>query len=278
MPDTEIMRAIARKVTRYLRRPEPLPDVTCTGDYASWAEAMTHCTGYSAPVILERTCASLLKVKHGEAVFERDSVLFDTPEYSFPVLTGLLRVALINGGRLSVVDVGGSLGSSYFQFRKFLSSSTTLEWSVVEQPAHVSCGREHFESDELHFFETIEECIAGHRPNVLLLSGVLQCLPDPYGALASFLSHRLPHVIIDRTAFLASGRDRLTIETVPDWIYPATYPSWFLTEGKVTRALAAAGYSLVADFAGADRLAPPDEGAYFKGFIYELSAALPESA
>jgi putative methyltransferase (TIGR04325 family) len=268
------MRAFARRVKRYLSRPDgPLPGVICTGDYASWAEAMANCTGYSAPVIVERTCASLLKVKSGEAVFERDSVLFDAAEYSFPVLTGLLRVALINGGRLSVLDVGGSLGSSYFQFRKFLVPSTTLEWSVVEQPAHVSCGREHFESSELHFFDTIEECIARHRPNVLLLSGVLQCLEDPYGALDNFLAYRLPHVIIDRTAFLAADRDRLTVETVPEWIYPATYPSWFLSETKVTGAIAAARYSLVADFAGADQLAPPDEAAYFKGFIYDLAAA-----
>lgn len=274
MPETQTMRAFARRVKRFLNRHQaPLPGVICTGDYASWAEAMANCTGYSAPVIVERTCASLLKVKNGEAVFERDSVLLDTPEYSFPVLTGLLRVALINRGRLSVLDVGGSLGSSYFQFRKFLEPSTKLEWSVVEQPAHVSCGREHFESGELHFFDTIEESIARYRPNVLLLSGVLQCLEDPYGALDSFVTYRVPHVIIDRTAFLVADRDRLTVETVPDWIYPATYPSWFLSETKVTDAMAAAGYSLVADFAGTDRLAPPDEAAYFKGFIYDLAAA-----
>jgi putative methyltransferase (TIGR04325 family) len=271
MTDTRTMKAFARKVHRYLTRPDPLPGVTCTGDYASWAEAMAQCTGYSAPVIVERTCASLLKVKRGEAVFERDSVLFDKPEYSFPVLSGLLRAAVIHGGRLSVVDVGGSLGSSYFQFRKFLTPSTTLEWSVVEQPAHVSCGREHFEDGQLRFFETIEECLSRHRPNVLLLSGVLQCLQDPYGALSGWLAHRVPHVIIDRTAFLAGDRDRLTVETVPDWIYPATYPSWFLSETKVTRTMATARYALVLDFAGTDRLAPADEAAYFKGFIYDLA-------
>jgi putative methyltransferase (TIGR04325 family) len=278
MPETPPLRALARKVRGYLRAPAQSArgEVAVTGDYASWAEAEAHCTGYSAPVIVERTCASLLKVKRGEAVFERDSVLFDSPEYSFPVLTGLLRVALLNGGRLSVADFGGSLGSSYFQFRHFLQGATCLEWSVIEQPAHVRCGREHFEDQALRFFDTMAECLASRRPNVLLMSGVIQCLPDPYGALKDLLAHGIRHVIVDRAAFLAADRDRLTVETVPDWIYPASYPSWFLSETKVTGAVTAAGYSLVADFAGIDRLAPPDEAAYFKGFICDLAAVSPK--
>ena len=38
--------------------------------------------------------------------------------------------------------------------------------------------------------------------------------------------------------------------------------------------MTAAGYSLVADFAGFDRLAPPDEAAY-QGFICDLAPARP---
>jgi putative methyltransferase (TIGR04325 family) len=264
------MRGIVRSVKHALRRPVR-EEVGFAGDYASWAEALANCTGYSAPVILERTCAALLKVKRGEAVFERDSVLFDTPQYSFPVLTGLLRAALWDGGRLSVVDFGGSLGSSYFQFRKFLDGVDDLQWSIVEQPAHVECGRQHFESDDLHFFETVEECVAQHRPNLMLLSGVIQCLPEPYAMLRSLLAHRVPHLIIDRQAFLASGRDRLTVETVPEWIYPASYPAWFLNEARFVAEIKAAGYSLVTEFDGADRISPEGDTGYFKGFIYEAA-------
>jgi putative methyltransferase (TIGR04325 family) len=271
MPEALPIKEFARKVRGYLNRPvaQASPYVTFTGDYASWADAVANCTGYSAPVILERTRASLLKVKRGEAVYERDSVIFDKPQYSFPVLTGLLRAALISGGRLSVADFGGSLGSSYFQFRKFLPLSMSLEWCVIEQPAHVRCGREHFEDEELRFFETMEGCLARHRPNVLLLSGVLQCLPDPFAALTGLLAHRVPHVIIDRQAFLVSNRDRLTVETVPEWIYPASYPAWFLSETRFVGAMTDAGYSLVTDFAGADDVSPSGERAYFKGFIYD---------
>ena len=265
---------LPKKVSQYLRRrgaiaPWPSGDVAFSGDYSCWSDAERQSTGYSAPVILERTCASLLKVKGGEAVYERDSVLFDTPQYPFPVLAGLLRAGLIGGGRLSVVDFGGSLGSSYFQCRRFLRSATVVEWSVVEQPAYVQRGREQFADGELRFYETIEECLARHRPDVLLLSGVLQYLADPYGALARLLSHRLRHVIMDRTPFLKGDGDRITVQTVPEWIYPASYPAWFFSEASIARTRTAAGYALVSDFAGADEVVLEDGAAYFKGFIYE---------
>lgn len=243
--------------------------IVFTGNYNSWEEATRSSTGYDANVILEKTRAALLKVKSGEAAYERDSVLFDKIQHSFPVLAGLLRAAQTHDGRLCVVDFGGALGSSYFQCRSFLAPIKNLEWIVVEQPSHVACGKECFESDQLHFYNTIEESLDRHRPNVLLLSSVLQYLPNPYEILQKLLSHRISHVIIDRTAFLVSDRERLTVQHVPDSIYPASYPAWFFSEMKFTAAIESAGYGLLADFPGADDLSPEGEKAYFKGFIYE---------
>lgn len=261
------------RVLKYLRRAphqsSSTPPVAFAGDYVAWDEAVRRSTGYASPVILERTCASLLRVKRGEPVFERDSVLFDTPQHSFPMLAALLRAAVIEQGRLSVADVGGSLGSSYFQCREFLRAVPTVEWSVIEQPEYVRCGRERFEDGELSFSDTIDECVARRQPNALLMSGVLQYLPEPYAALEQLLEVRIRHVIVDRTAFLATDRDRLTVQTVPEWIYPASYPAWFLSETKFAAMFTAAGYRLVADFAGADTVSLPDEASYFKGFIYQ---------
>ena len=69
------------------------------GDFATWAEANRHCTGYDAEEILAKVLASTLKVKHGEAATERDSVLFDQIEYAWPVLAGLMWAAARTGGR-----------------------------------------------------------------------------------------------------------------------------------------------------------------------------------
>jgi putative methyltransferase (TIGR04325 family) len=262
------MMAWINKIWRSSRR-EQGNRITFTGDYASWEAALREAKGYDSPVILERTCAALLKVKNGEAVYERDSVLFEEPQYPFPVIAGLLRAALQQGGGLSVADFGGSLGSTYFQCRRWLRQVTPLEWLVIEQPAHVACGREHFEDRELRFYETMDVCLQRHRPGVLLLSSVLQYLPDPQAALQRLLQPKLDHLIIDRTAFWEANRDRLTVQTVPESIYPASYPAWFLCETKFRAAVAAAGYGLFADFPGTDEVRLPGGKACFKGFIYE---------
>src|SRR5690606_1701818 len=108
------------------------------------------------------------------AVFERDSMLFDEVHHSFPVLAGLLRAAAENAGSLSVLDFGGSLGSSYYQCKDFLAVIRELQWSVVEQEHFVRAGREEFSTDRLNFFYSIAECVESAAPNVALLSGVLQ--------------------------------------------------------------------------------------------------------
>jgi putative methyltransferase (TIGR04325 family) len=238
------------------------------GRYESWADAQANSTGYDTAVVLERTRDALLKIKRGEAAYERDSVVFDRPEYRFPVVTGLLRAAVASGGRLTVLDFGGSLGTSYFQCRRLLSTCS-VTWCIVEQSGHVACGREHFEDPELRFYETIEECLAQHDPNVLLVSGVLQYLPAPYATLGQLLQPGVPHLIVDRTAFVGAAGDRLTIQTVPEWIYSASYPAWFFEEEKFARTIESAGYSLVAEFPGDDQASLADDQVYFKGFIYE---------
>ncbi|MDV3001980.1 MAG: hypothetical protein N5P05_003586 [Chroococcopsis gigantea SAG 12.99] len=91
---------------------------------------MKDAEGYDKDIILETVKNSLLQVKEGQAIYERDSVLFDKIEYSFPVLTMLLKVALENDSKLSVLDFGGSLGSHYFQYRNFYLMSKILSGAL----------------------------------------------------------------------------------------------------------------------------------------------------
>src|SRR5215212_9351800 len=118
-----VITRIARKSVR--RRQTARPHVT----YATWEDARRHATGYDDPVILEKVASAALKVKCGDAAFERDSVLFESVQYSWPVLAGLLWVASSSGNKLNVLDFGGSLGTSYFQNRAFLEHISDLRWS-----------------------------------------------------------------------------------------------------------------------------------------------------
>jgi putative methyltransferase (TIGR04325 family) len=91
-------------VYNFLRNAQSTHGVT--GDFASWDEAKRASIGYDIDIILKKTKESLLKVKKGEAIYERDSVLFDEIQYSWPLLAGLLWVAAQSSGDLNVLDFG----------------------------------------------------------------------------------------------------------------------------------------------------------------------------
>lgn len=216
---------------------EPQPPYGWSGNYQSWEEAAALCDGYGKEEILERCKNSLLKVKNGEAMYERDSVLFDEIQYSWPLVAALLKIALENDGKLCVLDFGGSLGSSFYQNRNFLQDCRHLMWCIVEQQRFVECGKEYFETDELHFFPNLEDCISTNKPDVVLLSSVLQYLAEPYKFITKISAFEIPYIFVDCMPFNAVPEDRLTIQRVPPQIYDASYPCWFLNYDKVLNVL-----------------------------------------
>lgn len=225
----EITPPIIVSLTKKIRRPVKSTGMW-SGNYSSWAEAQKSCTGYDSDIILEKCKNSLLQVKNGDAVYERDSVLFDEIQYSWGLLAGLQKAAMENDGRLCVMDFGGSLGSSYYQNNEFLGALKELAWCIVEQPHFVECGKKYFEDDKLKFFYSVEECLFLNKPNVLLLSSVLQYMEKPYEWIEKFIKMGIPYIIIDRTAFIEDKKDMLTIQDVPESIYKASYPAWFFSK------------------------------------------------
>jgi putative methyltransferase (TIGR04325 family) len=207
------------------------------GNYATWAEAVAQAKGYQAGNILDIQRASMRKVRDGEAVYERDSVLFDEIEYYFPTLAALLVIAGRNGNRLSVLDFGGALGSTYYQNRHLLSHLAPLRWHVVEQPHFVAAGQAEFQNDQLRFFPTMEASWQVSPPDVVLLSSVLQYLDDPFAFLAEIDRRAPPYILVDRTPVLDAGAERIVVQTVPPSIYPATYACRLFAPGAIEAAL-----------------------------------------
>jgi putative methyltransferase (TIGR04325 family) len=250
-----------RKARKRLALEQPLPIPELKGDYLSWADARKASSGYDAHTILEKTRESLLRVKRGEAAFERDSVTFETIEYNWPVLTGLTYSAALSNGELNVVDFGGSLGSGYFQHRDFLRGLRSLMWNVVEQPHYVDAGRKDFQDQHLAFYKSIDECLMENRPDVGLLSSVLQYLEDPFEVLGQIATTSINTLIIDRTPFSHEHRHRLCVQTVPRDIYSASYPSWIFSKTKFLAALDDT-WDWIACFPSKDILSGPVELAY----------------
>lgn len=232
-----LLRDLAPPVlVRALRRPAP-PGIAFEGDFARWEDARTRAGGYEQASILEAVKTATLRVARGEAVYERDSVLFDHVEMSWPMLAGLLWAAARNDGRLRVLDFGGSLGTSYRQNKEFLDELVDVRWGIVDQAHYVATGREHFANETLKFFHTIVECATALQPNVVLLGATLQYLPEPYTVVRELSKTPARVMIIDRTPFADIGEDTITIQRVPPAIYTASYPCWIFSRQAFERRL-----------------------------------------
>lgn len=221
------------------------------GVYATWAEAAHAGTAYSAAEILSRVEHAALQVERGEAAFERDSVAFPTMDWPFPLLAALLRAALRAGGRLNVLDFGGSLGSTYRQCREFLGVVTSLRWSVVEQSHYVQRGRAGFQTNELRFHGNLDEAAREAAPDVVLASGVLQYLEDPYGVLDQLCALGARTIVIDRTPWGEGPDDIITLQVVPPEIFPARLPFRIFGRERLTSRLSSR-YETVAEFQAVD--------------------------
>jgi putative methyltransferase (TIGR04325 family) len=240
------------------------------GNYPDWESAKKHAKSYDSDIIIEKVKNSALKVKRGEVAYERDSVLFDKIDNSWPLLANLLWIASLNSNRLNVLDFGGALGTSYFQNISYLKHLEPLNWNIVEQKKFVDYGKELFEDENLKFYYTLEDSIREKIPNVILLSSVLQYLEKPYEFLGKIINLRIPYIIFDRTTFLKEGSDRATVQIVPPKIYEASYPCWMFNRKKFLDFFKDR-YELIADFDAhiGTIIELEDTTATYQGFFYK---------
>lgn len=118
----------------YLLHDASITEVRYLGDYKNWKDAADECTGYDDSAIISKVADSIEKVKRGEAAWERDSCLFYEQKYNYQICAGILRCALKKGNEVvTVLDIGGALGSTWFQNRNYFTELVDLEYVVAEQ-------------------------------------------------------------------------------------------------------------------------------------------------
>ena len=241
--------------------------ISFEGPFSSWEKASAQSTGYDATHILDKVLAATLKVRAGEAAFERDSVLFDTPKYEWPMISGLMWAAAKNNGKLNVLDFGGALGSSYFQNKKFWDTLPELQWNIVEQPNYVSLGKTHIQNEQIRFYNTIESYKKEHTPNVILVSGVLQYLSDPFTTISELIALKSPLIVLDRITVNATQNHAYYVQHVPETIYKASYPCISFSEELLIQAFES--YDLVTEFQSLPFPALTKINTFFKGYILD---------
>lgn len=268
-----------KKVNQFIRRwlPQGLRDslnrllgyaIYFHGVYPDWACAQKSAAGYDESALLDKLTAAARAVQTGRAAWEQDGVTWDHIPVDMPIFAALCRVALAEGGRLSVLDFGGGFGSSYFQCRDFLIDTSDFRWSIVEQPMMAAIGKREFERDDLHFYNDLNEAIAQHQPNVALLSGVLQYLEFPEKVLEQIRLSGIRFIIFDRNP-CSMTQELITTQVIPASLYAASYPLWLFDCPMMKRNLAQY-YELLAEWDGKD---PPIRGkgigATFSGYLFK---------
>lgn len=219
-----IRRLLSRSATRF------------EGPFSNWAEAAAVAgDGYAASDILLTVRAAAKAVQGGIAEFERDGVTFGERDYVWPVAACLLRAAALEGGKLRVIDFGGSLGSTFIQHRHLFSGLHDLRWSVVEQAHFVDCGRREFATKQLHFYRSVDECMSAAAHDVALLSSVIQYLPRPDSIVQELHAAGIKYLIVARTPVTDGITDQYYVQRVDAAIYRAKYPIRVFTRDSLAR-------------------------------------------
>jgi len=218
--------------------------VTQFSEVKSWDQATENSVGYADSGILERVDAATREVIAGNAIYERDGFLFRDQEYRWPLATALL-FTYARDSYLKVVDFGGSLGSAYWQHRNLLPADK-VTWTVVEQPHFVERGTD-LPTSEISFTVDLNAALA-EKPNVVLLSSVLQYVPDPMSLIDQVVESAPATLLIDRSPMHAGASNIPTVQHVPSHIYTGSYPAWIISRSQL-----------------ADRLKPRGSVVWFPG-------------
>ena len=195
----------------------------------TWEKSNARSSGYSDRTILNKVAKSFSESITSWRLIERDSVVLnlEEAEYSYPLLFALQYSANFDKNNLRVLDYGGSLGSTYRQYKPFLKNFETIEWSIIEQSHFVKKGQEFNFSKNLSFFETLEDCLVNNKPNLALFSSSLQYLEDPFEILNQVSESNIQILVLDRIPIYTSYPHSVSVQYVPDWIYGSrvSYPS-----------------------------------------------------
>jgi putative methyltransferase (TIGR04325 family) len=222
------------------------------GPYPSWEAAASIADGWDAPSILDKTLDAALKVRDGLVAFEMDGVPRDRIIYSPTILAFLLLVLSRQKSTLNIIDFGGGLGSNYIQNHKLLRHlrATSVYWGVVEQEMLATLGKQHFQTEELKFFPTIDDALsAAPQCDAVIFTGSLQYIAEPHALLDRIVNADVKIIAMDRLLVSPSATDGAFVQRPdPALFYPATYPVWCFAKEKFIERLTARGFTLVEYF------------------------------
>ena len=125
----------------------------------------------------------------------------------YPVLFWISRLM---GEGSSIFDLGGNIGLQFYNFQKYLAYPDQLSWKVCDVPDVAQRGIELARLKHAEYLSFTTNFADADGANILLASGVLQFLPDPWWLALSNLRRRPAHLLINRTP-LCKGPSFVTL-------------------------------------------------------------------
>lgn len=210
------------------------------GDFSTFDEALAKCgEGYSADSI----AVEVREAARRHVAARTDEGMLELNVAASRQFAAVGRT-LARMGRepVRVLDLGGSWGRHYFDCKRFFGAGFVAGWDVLETTAVVKAIGETLAAErELRFYESTESLDLS-RYSLVFASGALQCVPDPSETFARFCDAKIRFIMLDRVPLIEASRHRLTVQTVPPWIYSAKYPAWFLSRAQLSNIWEARGY------------------------------------
>jgi len=191
--------------------------------HKSWESAKQSSVGYDSNSVLKKVRESAKLVHSGKAVYERDSVIFDKIQYSWPLLSSLMLVAA-NNKSLKVIDFGGSFGTTFQQNKKFLKSLPfEVDWRIIEQPKIVEIGKKEFTTKNLTFYNDLKAANK-NGADVILFGSSVCYIENCYKYLNLAAKLNPSFIIFDRTPINNEVNDTFSVQNVSSKINNASLP------------------------------------------------------
>ena len=229
---------------------------------SDWKAASQTIRGYEDEEIISSVVQSTRAVRSGQAAFERDGVLFESVQYVWPVLSGLLWAKARCADSLRVLDFGGALGSHFWQYRQFLDDLPDTQWAVVEQHGMVTAGNREFSAPGLTFHESVAEASRAMSPNIVLASGSLCYVSEPDAILDSFAKSGAEVLVLDRVPVHGGQDTVLAKQQLGRGKTTKGYLAWIMSQRQLLERISTE-WNIVTTFPSLDRDWKTNRGRWF---------------
>ena len=193
--------------------------------------------------------------------------------HDYPVLFWLGKIVKA-GGKL--VDVGGSIGVTYYLYRERLAIPSDLSWVVIELPEVVAIGRELVTDNDAPQLSFTDNFSAIDGAAIFFSAGALQFFDGDLTSALSGLVNRPEHLLINRLPLIAGAPTFVTLQNTGQSIAPVRVEKF----SEFVESVEALGYKKIDVWKCLENslalpFHPELNVPYFYGFYFKKIASLP---